>query len=157
MPWDCARGDAQIVEVVVGTTTPIAPGDGSIDTNSVYVVGTGSIQSFGICPNNITMTIHFLPQGGNIKLVNSLALNILGKKDRTISNEAYGTYICHGDSNWFEFYYADAGTYLSAQDYNDLVSRLNDSISRLNELEMRVAMIEINKAIDKHAPNTKRR
>jgi hypothetical protein len=133
-PWNCARGDASTAEISVADTVNIAPDDDSVDTNSITLVGLGNIRSFGLCSNRITKTIRFLPQGGNIKLINSLALNILGKKDRTISHEGYGTYICHGDSNWIEFYFTDAGTYITAEEYNDLEARVSALEIQVQEL-----------------------
>jgi hypothetical protein len=142
VPWSCARADATPISLTVANTVILHPADDSVDSNSIVLVGTGTINSFGPAPAPITKNIHFLPQGGSIVLTNSQALNLLGKKNRSISNEAFGTYITDGGGYWTEFYYADVGTYFSTADIGNIITHNEEYDSRIYELEERLLRVE---------------
>ena len=131
--WECAHGEAEPAFLQCASTVALSPADDSVDTNSVIIEGAGTIKLFGESPHIIIKRVRFVPlvlvtqaapPSASITLVNSPSLNLLGKKDRSISDISYGMYQCDGDNNWYEIYFVQQGTAL------------------LNELEQRVAALE---------------
>jgi len=132
-PWHTAHGEAAPSFLTVADIVPLSPADNSVDTNDVIIEGAGTITSFGDSPHNVIKRVKFVPLvvlrksgggGSSIILINSVILNLLGKKDRTISDVSYGMYLCDGSDHWSEVYFAQQGSAL------------------VSELEERVAVLE---------------
>jgi hypothetical protein len=113
-PFHCALGDSPEVELQAAATVNIAPGDDSVDTNRVRIVGAGTITSLGVpCQGQtgelgeqatVTKRIYWLPTApGTITLKhNPPFLCLLGEKDRTIAGKAFGTYCSDVTGYWQE-------------------------------------------------------
>lgn len=146
LPWACAHGEPPAVTLDVASTVAISPPDDSVDTNSVVIVGEGTINSFGVCDCPITKRVAFLPVGvagaatqagpPSIVLVNSVALNLLGKNDRTITVQSYGEYSCDGNDVWTETAFTATGVALTEVRVNELEQRVTDLEARLTEVEL---------------------
>lgn len=146
LSWTCAHGEAPPVELAVASTVAISPPDDSVDTNSIIITGEGTINSFGVCLYPIVKRVCFIPvapalQPGEprvpspqIVLVNSAALNLLGKNNRTITAQSYAEYSCGGDDIWTETYFSATGTALTEVRVSELEQRISDLERRLSEL-----------------------
>jgi hypothetical protein len=142
-PWECAHGEAAPAWLTVAPIVALAPADDSVDTNSVVIEGAGTIESFGDCPHVVMKRVRFVPlvlaitneprpaPGAAITLVNSMVLNLLGKKDRAIAGVSFGMYQCDGGDHWTEIYFATQGAAL----VNELEQRIADLESRLAAME----------------------
>lgn len=139
-PWNTAHGEAAPAYLPCDSTVALGPADDSVDTNTVIIEGAGRISSFGDCPNVVLKRVKFIPLvlvtqapggGPSITLVNSPSLNLLGKKDRSISDTSYGMYMCDGANHWSEVYFVQQGS--------ALVSELE---LRIAELEQRLRALE---------------
>jgi hypothetical protein len=107
--WNCARSEAAPVTLQCADVVAISPADDSVDSNIIIITGSGTITSFGDCSYYIEKRISFKPSG-NITLVNSASLNLLGRKNRTFNDWSYGTYQCDSQNNWHEIYFTPVGT-----------------------------------------------
>ena len=130
-PWHTAHGEAAPSFLTVADIVPLSPADNSVDTNDVIIEGAGTITSFGDSPHKVIKRVKFVPlvlrapggSGASITLINSVILNLLGRKDRTISDVSYGMYLCDGSDHWSEVYFAQQGS--------ALVSELEDRLAAL--------------------------
>jgi len=130
-PWNTAHGEAAPSFLTVADTVPLSPADNTVDTNDVIIEGAGTITSFGDSPHKVIKRVKFVPLvlrapgggGASITLINSGILNLLGKKNRTISDVSYGMYLCDGSDHWSEVYFAQQGS--------ALVSELEDRLAAL--------------------------
>jgi hypothetical protein len=112
VPFNCAIGDANSVTLPVTGTVPVAPPDDSVDTNHVIIAGNGTVSSFGQGPAGIPITkdVWLHPSSGNITLVHSSTLQLLGLANHITANPTYGQYYWDGISIWRELSYQDATT-----------------------------------------------
>lgn len=126
IPWQCALGEAPPAVLRLGKsqTYALAPPDNSIDTNRVTITGTGVIGSLGPAPGlqlidpstdpprralvGVTKRVTFDPLGGNIVLLHSAKLQLLGGVNRTIRHKAVGVYCCDPVGVWTEEGFTDA-------------------------------------------------
>jgi hypothetical protein len=117
--WDPTNPDYDPSDVgIIGSGT----GSNSVDTNRVIITGSGTISSFGQAnggqPDDrgniliITKRIDFKPASGQtITLThNAPALNLLGKANRVISAESFGTYQSDTSGNWQEIAFSQSDT-----------------------------------------------
>jgi hypothetical protein len=131
--WETAHGDAAPAFLQCSDTVALSPADDSVDTNDIIIEGAGTISSFGESPHRVlkrvkfvplVMAEHAAPGSPAITLINSNALNLLGKKNRAISGVSYGMYLSDGQNSWSEVYFVQQGSAL------------------INELEERIAALE---------------
>jgi hypothetical protein len=96
-------------------------------------------SGYGNCCYVVMKRVRFVPlvtadraaPGAAITLVNSTALNLLGKKNRAIGGVAFGMYQCDGRDTWTEIYFATQGAAL----VNELEDRIADLESKLAAME----------------------
>jgi hypothetical protein len=95
--WRAAHGDAAPVTLACAPTVHLAPWDDRIDSNIIHITeGSGPIQSFGwgqACTKRV-----LFDQG--IILKHSGRLQLLGLRDREITEPAIGIYSTTGDGYW---------------------------------------------------------
>ncbi|HKD77305.1 MAG TPA: hypothetical protein VKB76_17505, partial [Ktedonobacterales bacterium] len=134
-PWECAHGEQPSIVLPCAATVVLAPSDDSVDSNSVTITGSGTINSFGPAPVvnlpeddptttdpdadpiwlptaiDITKKVTFLPNTGQTITLhhNPPIMNLLGHGDRAITAKAFGEYHCDANGNWQETqYFADS-------------------------------------------------
>ena len=112
IPWQCAHGDAPPITLAAAATVAIAPADDSVDTNAVVIVGAGDIHSFGEGPGGyIVKRVVFRPgDRETITLHDGPSLVLVTRGDRTIRDEAFGSYVCDDEHRWVELYFTATGT-----------------------------------------------
>lgn len=139
--WRAEHGEAPIVTLACARTVELSPADGSVGSNTVYIRGEGTIESFGNAPPGdidpqgrewglaITKTVFF---DAGIVLKQSERIATLSERDRVMLTPSVGIYRCNGGSNWGEVLFAASG---AAE-----VSRRLDAIDeRLAEIERRLS------------------
>ena len=138
-PWETAHGDAAPAFLPCGDIVELSPADDSVDTNDIIIEGAGTITSFGDSPHNVLKRVKFVPlvrarakpPSASITLVNSAALNLLGKKNRSFGDISYGMYLSDGAGHWNEVYFVQQGA--------ALVNELEDRVSALEAKRRRKA------------------
>lgn len=134
MSWECAHGDAPTVPLACAAVVAIAPDDDSVDSNSVSIVGSGSITSFGPCAAPVTKRVYF-PSG--VTIVNGPNLLTLTGADRTTTDGAVGTYSSAGDDVWRELDFQWSSVSAYENRINVLELQISELIERVARMERR--------------------
>jgi hypothetical protein len=138
--WNTAHGEAAPAWLSVAATVPLSPADDSVDTNTVFIEGAGTITSFGDCQHHVLKRVKFVPlvmvgredmaASATIILENSARLNLLSGQQRSISKVSYGMYACDGNNKWNEVYFVQQGAAL----INELEERLQVLEEKINRI-----------------------
>ena len=142
--WRCEHGEAPTVDLACATVVDLSPQDGSVHSNTVYISGEGTIESFGNGPAGerapqgrawglaVTKTVVF---DAGITLKHSDRLLTLSGRDRVMATACIGIYRCNGGGRWVEVHFAATGSAEATRRLETIERRLDEIDERLRKLE----------------------